>query len=45
MDYFSKFKKRIIPPKVQLTAAMQLAKFHKCWDYVHVTLDFFFFAV
>ncbi|KAG2235721.1 hypothetical protein INT48_009136 [Thamnidium elegans] len=35
MDYFSKFKKRIIPPKVQLTAAMQLAKFHKCWDYVH----------
>ncbi|KAG2195965.1 hypothetical protein INT47_007101 [Mucor saturninus] len=35
MDYFSKFRKRIIPPKVQLTTAMQLAKFHKCWDYVH----------
>lgn len=35
MDYFSKFKKRINPPKVQLTSAMQLAKFHKCWDYVH----------
>ncbi|CEI86619.1 hypothetical protein RMCBS344292_01053 [Rhizopus microsporus] len=35
MDYFSKFKKRITPPKVQATSAMQLAKFHKCWDYVH----------
>ncbi|KAI8075248.1 Retinoic acid induced 16-like protein-domain-containing protein [Gongronella butleri] len=35
MDYFAKFKKRIVPPKVQPTSAMQLAKFHKCWDYVH----------
>ncbi|KAI8640823.1 Retinoic acid induced 16-like protein-domain-containing protein [Parasitella parasitica] len=35
MDYFSKFKKRIAPPKVQPTSALQLVKFHKCWDYVH----------
>ncbi|CEP17900.1 hypothetical protein [Parasitella parasitica] len=35
MDYFSKFKKRIAPPKVQPTNALQLVKFHKCWDYVH----------
>ncbi|KAI8149208.1 Retinoic acid induced 16-like protein-domain-containing protein [Fennellomyces sp. T-0311] len=35
MDYFAKFKKRIVPPKAQPTTAMQLAKFHKCWDYVH----------
>ncbi|CAO3651010.1 unnamed protein product [Mucor hiemalis] len=35
MDYFAKFKKRIAPPKVQPTSAMQLAKFHKCWEYVH----------
>lgn len=38
MDYFAKFKKRIVPPKAQPTAAMQLAKFHKCWDYVHVSV-------
>lgn len=38
MDYFAKFKKRIAPPKVQPTSAMQLAKFHKCWEYVHVSL-------
>lgn len=36
MDYFSKFKKRITPPKAQPTSALQLVKFHKCWDYVHV---------
>ncbi|RCH80045.1 hypothetical protein CU098_003715, partial [Rhizopus stolonifer] len=30
-----KFTKRISPPKAQPTSAMQLAKFHKCWDYVH----------
>lgn len=36
MDYFSKFKKRIAPPKAQPTSALQLVKFHKCWDYVHV---------
>ncbi|CAO3585862.1 unnamed protein product [Absidia cylindrospora] len=35
MDYFAKFKKRIVPPKVQPTSAMQLAKFHSCWDYIH----------
>ncbi|KAI8983567.1 Retinoic acid induced 16-like protein-domain-containing protein [Pilobolus umbonatus] len=35
MDYFSKFRMRIVPPKVQFTSAMHLAKFHKCWDYVH----------
>ncbi|KAI8371029.1 Retinoic acid induced 16-like protein-domain-containing protein [Blakeslea trispora] len=35
MDYFSKFKKRIAPPKAQPTSAMQLAKFHKYWEYVH----------
>ncbi|KAG0170589.1 hypothetical protein DFQ28_001909 [Apophysomyces sp. BC1034] len=35
MDYFAKFKKRIVPAKAQPTSAMQLAKFHKCWDYVH----------
>ncbi|PHZ13468.1 uncharacterized protein RHIMIDRAFT_312679 [Rhizopus microsporus ATCC 52813] len=35
MDYFAKFKKRIAPPKVQPTSAMQLAKFHKCWEYIH----------
>ncbi|KAF7727094.1 hypothetical protein EC973_008057 [Apophysomyces ossiformis] len=35
MDYFAKFKKRIVPPKVQPTSAMQLAKFHACWNYVH----------
>ncbi|KAF1797359.1 Retinoic acid induced 16-like protein-domain-containing protein, partial [Mucor lusitanicus] len=36
MDYFSKFiKKRIAPPKAQPTSALQLVKFHKCWDYVH----------
>lgn len=38
MDYFAKFKKRIAPPKVQPTSAMQLAKFHKCWEYVHVSI-------
>ncbi|KAI9020076.1 Retinoic acid induced 16-like protein-domain-containing protein [Phycomyces nitens] len=38
MDYFSKFKKRIVAPKVQPTSAMQLSKFHKCWDYVHNVL-------
>ncbi|KAK4516533.1 uncharacterized protein ATC70_011507 [Mucor velutinosus] len=35
MDYFSKFKKRIVTPKAQPTSALQLVKFHKCWDYVH----------
>ncbi|ORZ01266.1 Retinoic acid induced 16-like protein-domain-containing protein [Syncephalastrum racemosum] len=35
MDYFAKFKKRIVPPKAPPTTAMQLARFHKCWDYVH----------
>ncbi|KAI9277235.1 Retinoic acid induced 16-like protein-domain-containing protein [Phascolomyces articulosus] len=35
MDYFAKFKKRIVAPRQQPTTAMQLAKFHKCWDYVH----------
>ncbi|CAM0136996.1 hypothetical protein VKS41_008147 [Umbelopsis sp. WA50703] len=35
MDYFSKFRKRIVTPKAQPTGAMQLAKFHKCWNYVH----------
>ncbi|KAI8967723.1 Retinoic acid induced 16-like protein-domain-containing protein [Mycotypha africana] len=36
MDYyFAKFRKRATPPKVQPTSSMQLAKFHKCWDYVH----------
>ncbi|KAI8647836.1 Retinoic acid induced 16-like protein-domain-containing protein [Parasitella parasitica] len=35
MDYFSKFKKRMTPPKAPPTSVMQLAKFHKCWDYVH----------
>ncbi|KAG0167668.1 hypothetical protein DFQ28_005846 [Apophysomyces sp. BC1034] len=35
MDYFAKFKKRIVPPKAQPTSAMQLAKFHTCWNYVH----------
>ncbi|KAI9252628.1 Retinoic acid induced 16-like protein-domain-containing protein [Sporodiniella umbellata] len=35
MDYFAKFKNRIAPPKVQPTSAMQLAKFHDCWEYVH----------
>ena len=37
MDYFAKFTKRIVPPKAQPTSAMQLAKFHKCWEYVHVS--------
>ncbi|KAL1919808.1 uncharacterized protein VTP21DRAFT_1739 [Calcarisporiella thermophila] len=35
MDYFSKFKRKISVPKTQPTSAMQLAKFHKCWNYVH----------
>ncbi|KAL9550678.1 hypothetical protein MBANPS3_004614 [Mucor bainieri] len=35
MDYFAKFKKRIAPPKAPPTSAMQLAKFHKYWEYVH----------
>ncbi|KAL7333401.1 hypothetical protein PS15p_202305 [Mucor circinelloides] len=35
MDYFSKFKKRIVTPKAQPTSTLQLVKFHKCWDYVH----------
>ncbi|KAL9539425.1 hypothetical protein MBANPS3_010265 [Mucor bainieri] len=35
MDYFSKFKKRIVTPKAQPTSAFQLVKFHKCWDYIH----------
>ncbi|CEP16382.1 hypothetical protein [Parasitella parasitica] len=35
MDYFTKFKKRMAPPKAPPTSVMQLAKFHKCWDYVH----------
>ena len=37
MDYFAKFKKRIAPPKAPPTSAMQLAKFHKYWEYVHVS--------
>lgn len=37
MDYFSKLKNRIVPPKEQPTSAMQLSKFHKCWDSIHVT--------
>lgn len=43
MDYFTKFTKRLAPPKVQPTNAMQLTKFHKCWDYVHVSVIFPFF--
>ncbi|KAL7324791.1 hypothetical protein PS15p_209931 [Mucor circinelloides] len=35
MDYFAKFKKRIAAPKAPPTSAMQLAKFHKYWEYVH----------
>ncbi|KAI7907738.1 uncharacterized protein BX663DRAFT_491880 [Cokeromyces recurvatus] len=35
MDYFSKLKKCIVPPKTQPTSTMQLSKFHKCWDYIH----------
>ncbi|KAI7907666.1 Retinoic acid induced 16-like protein-domain-containing protein [Cokeromyces recurvatus] len=35
MDYFTKFTKRIAPPKVQPTGAMQLSKFHKNWEYIH----------
>ncbi|RUS17204.1 Retinoic acid induced 16-like protein-domain-containing protein [Endogone sp. FLAS-F59071] len=35
MDYFSKLKKRMATPKAQPTSAAQLAKFNKCWNYVH----------
>ncbi|KAI8889837.1 hypothetical protein K501DRAFT_328960 [Backusella circina FSU 941] len=35
MDYFTKFKRRMAPPKQQPTSSQQLAKFHKCWEYVH----------
>ncbi|KAI9007985.1 hypothetical protein CLU79DRAFT_891857 [Phycomyces nitens] len=39
MDYFAKFKKRMVPPKAQPTSAMQLAKFHQCWNYIHNIFD------
>ncbi|KAI9272740.1 Retinoic acid induced 16-like protein-domain-containing protein [Phascolomyces articulosus] len=39
MDYFSTFRKRIVPAKVQPTSAMQLVKFHNCWDYIHNIFD------
>ncbi|KAI8139326.1 Retinoic acid induced 16-like protein-domain-containing protein [Fennellomyces sp. T-0311] len=39
MDYFSNFRKRIVPAKAQPTSAMQLVKFHKCWDYIHNIFD------
>ncbi|RKP09162.1 Retinoic acid induced 16-like protein-domain-containing protein [Thamnocephalis sphaerospora] len=39
MDYFSKFKRGGTGPaptsRAKPTAVMQLAKFHKCWNYVH----------
>ncbi|KAI9497641.1 Retinoic acid induced 16-like protein-domain-containing protein [Zychaea mexicana] len=39
MDYFSNFRKRIVPAKVQPNSALHLVKFHKCWDYVHNIFD------
>ncbi|RKP25936.1 Retinoic acid induced 16-like protein-domain-containing protein, partial [Syncephalis pseudoplumigaleata] len=39
MDYFSKFKRNVgatpTASRAKPTAVMQLAKFHKCWNYVH----------